>query len=120
MKEKKKTNPRDRMRLSNTRVRKWLLYHKFDQIFFKMHIRKQDTIFTQKGNYKALDLWNLFDGICFDENNRIAFFQVKTNAWAKEKPMLEFHKKYGLQILSFNVKKGTDGKWSVVCRRVIE
>jgi len=117
MKEKSKTNPRQRMRESNIRVRKWLLLNKFDQIFFKMHIRNQDTVYTQKGNYKALDLWNLFDGICFDKDDNIVFFQVKTNAWAKQEPMVQFCKKYKVSAMSFNVKK-KDGRWSVLWRNL--
>ena len=75
MKEKKKKTNRDRMRESNLRVRKWMLAHRFDQIFFKMHIRHQDTIYTQQGSYKALDLWNLFDGMCFNSADQIIFFR---------------------------------------------
>lgn len=115
-KTKQKINNRQRMRESNRRVREWMLENGFDQIFFKAHTKRPDLIYTQKGNYRAIDLWNLFDGMCFNQNNKIIFFQVKTNAWAREKPILNFCMKYELAAYSFNVKKSHDGKWSVLQR----
>ena len=65
----------------------------------------------------AQDIWNLFDGICFDSDKKIVLLQMKTNAWAKDKPFMDFIKKYkGLQILSFNVSntlKECKGKYKV-------
>ena len=113
---KQKLNNRQRMRESNRRVREWMLENKFDQIYFKAHTKRTDLIYTQKGNYRAIDLWNLFDGICFNELNEIVFFQVKTNLWAKPIPINEFCEKYGLVVLSFNVKKDPTGKWDVLMR----
>ena len=104
------------MRESNRRVREWLLKNKCDQIFFKAHTIRTDLIYTQKENYRAIDLWNLFDGICFSELNEIVFFQVKTNAWAKEEPIKEFCRKYRLDAMSFNVRKSNDGGWCVLWR----
>ena len=91
------------MRASNKLVRVWLLENKYDQIWFKPHSKRNDLVFTQKGNYLATDLWNLFDGICFSDDGLIHFLQMKTNKWAKSKPITDWIKKYGLNVLSFNV-----------------
>jgi len=97
-------NNRMRMRASNKLVREWLLENNYDQIWFKAHTSRNDLVFTQGGNYLATDLWNLFDGICFSQSGMICFLQMKTNNWAKEKPIREFLRgKYSLTVLSFNV-----------------
>jgi hypothetical protein len=66
-------------------------------------------------------LWNLFDGICFDESNRIFFLQMKTNSWAKEEPLKKFIKdKLYANVLSFNVtnnRKECKGKYKVFFRK---
>lgn len=111
---------RDRMRASNTLVREWLLTNKYDQIWFKPHTARNDVVYTQTGKYLATDLWNLFDGMCLDPAGFIVFLQMKTNAWAKEKPIKDFVKKMkGCYALSFNVNnklKGCNGKYKVFVR----
>ena len=107
------------MRDSNKLVREWLLENGYDEIWFKMHSKRNDLVFTQRGNYLATDLWNLFDGICFSSDRKIIFLQMKTNNWAKEKPLKDFVKKYGLNIISFNVSdklKESKGKYKVYVR----
>lgn len=96
-------NNRERMRVSNRLVREWLLKKGYNEIWFKPHTKRNDVVFTQKGSYLATDLWNLFDGICFSGQDTIVFLQMKTNAWAKEKPIMAFVKKTGLIVISFNV-----------------
>lgn len=97
-------NNRMRMRASNKMVREWLLKNGYNDIWFKMHSKRNDLVFTQNGNYLASDLWNLFDGICIDPSGFIVFLQMKTNSWAKEKPIKDFVKKVkGCFALSFNV-----------------
>ena len=113
-------NPRQRMRASNKLVREFLLKSGHDQIWFKAHTKFHDTIYTQDGKYNALDLWNLFDGICFDRYNQIVFLQMKTNGWAKDQPLLDFVEKYDhCRILSINVNntlKRQNGKYEVRVR----
>lgn len=113
-------NNRERMRASNLLVRKWLLENSYDSIWFKPHTVRNDLVFTQKGNYLATDLWNLFDGICFNKFGLIVFLQMKTNAWAKEKPIGDFLKNhYGFEVLSFNVTnklKECNGHYKVFMR----
>ena len=113
-------NNRERMRASNKLVREWLLQNEYDQIWFKPHTKRTDVVFTQGGKYLATDLWNLFDGICLSTSGFIVFLQMKTNSWAKEKPLKDFVKKInGCFILSFNVTnklKGCNGKYKVFVR----
>lgn len=84
-------------------VRDWLLRNGYDEIWFKPHGKRNDYVFTQKGNYMAQDIWNLFDGICISPSGHITFLQMKTNAWAKAKPFYDFRRKAESDILSFNV-----------------
>ena len=112
-------NNRQRMRASNKLVREWLLENGYDEVWFKPHTARNDLVFTQKGNYLATDLWNLFDGICFNQSNMIVFLQMKTNNWAKSKPITDWIKKYGLNVLSFNVtnkRKDCKGHYKVFVR----
>ncbi len=70
----------------------------------------------------AQDIWNLFDGICLNKDNKqfgIVFLQMKTNAWAKDKPFKDFQSKYACEILSFNVTNKLaecKGKYKVFVR----
>ncbi len=97
-------NNRQRMYVTNRMVRDWLLEKGYDQIWFKRHTKRNDIVFTQKGNYLATDLWNLFDGICLSKFGDITFLQMKTNAWAKESDLMKFIKKNkNVMVLVFNV-----------------
>lgn len=89
------------MRSSNQKVAEWLLSNGFDHIWFKPHTKRNDRVRSQKGTYLATDLWNLFDGVCVKD--QVYFLQMKTNSWAKEKPLTDFAKKYNAKIISFNV-----------------
>ena len=110
-------NPRARMRFSNRKAVLWLLKNNYDEIWLKPHTRRHDLVYTRGEWYRALDLWNLFDGICFDENNNIILLQIKTNAWAKAKPLEDFVKTHkNIRVLSMNVK-GENGKWNVYTRK---
>ena len=110
-------NPRERMRQSNRKAVMWLLKNSYDEIWLKPHTRRADLVYTRGEWYRALDLWNLFDGICFDENDNIILLQIKTNAWAKAKPLEDFVKTHkNIRVLSMNVK-GENGKWNVYTRK---
>ena len=111
-------NNRLRMRASNKLVRFWLLENGYDDIWFKAHSKRNDLVFTQKGNYLATDIWNLFDGICTGYG-KIFFLQMKTNSWAKSEPILNFVKKTNCNVLSFNVNnllKESKGNYKVYVR----
>jgi len=104
------------MRFSNRKAVNYLLSKGYDDIWLKAHGRRHDLVYTQGEWYRALDLWNLFDGICFDKDGNAVFIQIKTNAWAAEKPIKDFicDKKH-LIVLSINVKGGGK-KWDVNVR----
>ena len=110
-------NPRERMRASNRRAVNYLLSKGYDDIWLKAHGRRQDLVYTLGEWYRALDLWNLFDGICFDRDGRIILIQIKTNAWAQAQPIKDFLKdKKNLIALALNVK-GSGKKWEVLVRQ---
>ena len=60
-------NPRQRMRASNRKSVMWLLKNGYDEIWLKSHTRRTDLVYTVGEWYRALDLWNLFDGIWIRE-----------------------------------------------------
>lgn len=104
------------MRASNRKAVLWLLKNNYDEVWLKPHIRRADLIYTRGDWYRALDLWNLFDGICFDEDGNIVFLQIKTNSWAKDRPLEDFVKAHkNVKILSINVR-GIKNKWDVLFR----
>lgn len=96
-------NPRQRMRWSNRKAVEFLLDNGYDQIWLKPHTRRKDLIYTQGTWYRALDLWNLFDGICFSQTGDIFFLQIKTNRWAEEEPILKFISKRKINVIIINV-----------------
>jgi hypothetical protein len=108
------------MRSSNRKVVLYLLDKGYTEIWLKAHGRRHDLVYkdnTKNSWYRALDLWNLFDGICLDPNNGIVFLQLKTNAWAKEEPLKEWAKKTKSKVMSFNCKYSTTlKKWDVLER----
>ena len=71
-----KMNTRQRMRFSNRKAVLWLLESGYDEIWLKPHIRRSDLVYTVGEWYRALDLWNLFDGICFDAAPRVLFCRL--------------------------------------------
>lgn len=108
------------MRASNKMVREWLLQNGYDEIWFKPHGKRNDYVFTKKGNYMAQDIWNLFDGICINNWGYVYFLQVKTNNWAKKSDFEKFIRKTAqTHILSFNVtnkRKECNKKYKVLVR----
>ncbi len=110
-------NSRQRMRASNRKAVMWLLKNNYDEIWLKPHVRRADLVYTRGEWYRALDLWNLFDGICFDSDNNLVFIQIKTNSWAKEPPLKTFAETHkNIKILSINVKN-VKGSWEILTRQ---
>ena len=81
---------RQRMRFSNRKAVLWLLKNGYDDIWLKPHTKRTDLTYTQGEWYRVIDLWNLFDGICFDAEGNIILIQIKTNSWAKEEDIKDF------------------------------
>lgn len=101
------------MRVSNKLAVKWCLEHGIDDIWLKPHGKRTDTHYCKRGNYRALDLFGLFDGIAWFDR-KIVFLQIKTNKWASEKPFRHFLKDRDCFILSINVCKSKNSKiWKV-------
>ena len=110
-------NTRQRMRFSNRKAVLWLLKSGYDEIWLKPHVRRTDLVYTTGEWYRALDLWNLFDGICFDIDGNIVLIQIKTNAWASAKSINDWLKdKKNLIVLVINVK-GKGKKWDILVRK---
>ena len=110
-------NPRQRMRFSNRKAVLWLLENDYDDIWLKAHGRRHDLVYTRGEWYRALDLWNLFDGICFTDDGKVVFLQIKTNAWASEKEIKDWLiDRKDLIVLIINVK-GKGKKWEVRVRK---
>jgi len=84
-KRKAKTR-RDKMRDNNTLAREWLINKGYTQIWLKQHTRHLDMVWDhntapegqeqQVLKYMAQDMWNLFDGICFDSNGTLTFLAI--------------------------------------------
>jgi hypothetical protein len=105
------------MRFSNRKAVLWLLKNGYDEIWLKPHIRRTDLVYTAGEWYRALDLWNLFDGICFNDEGDLILIQIKTNSWAAAKPISDWLKdKNNLIVLVINVK-GKGKKWDIMVRK---
>lgn len=92
------------MRASNKLVREWLLKNGYDEIWFKPHGKRNDLVFTQRGNYLAQDIWNLFDGIAINPDGYLALLQMSTSKWHPRKDYEKFAKKVrGVEIINFLV-----------------
>ena len=110
-------NTRQRMRVSNRKAVLHLLKNGYDDIWLKPHGRRHDLVYNTGEWYRALDLWNLFDGVCFNEEGEAIFFQIKTNAWAKASPIIDFlADKKNLKVLVVNVR-GKGRKWDILVRK---
>ena len=103
---------RQRMRISNSHAVQHLLQQKYNHIWLKAHTKFKDRVVCQDHKYYALDLWNLYDGLCFDSKGFLWAIQVKTNAWAKAKPIIDFQKVYKIKCIVLNVKK-VGSRWKV-------
>ena len=116
----KKTRNRKVMYATNKEVREWLLKEDYDEIWFKPHTKRSEYVFSSKGHYLATDLWNLFDGMCFNPNGKIVLLQMKTNNWAKEEPIKKFCSTHNnIMVIVFNrTNRPVDqlGKWKLHMR----
>ena len=88
-------NRRDRMYETNKKAKKWLLDHEFDYIWFKPHHdsrkkKHKETYTTKQGVFYQTDLYNLFDGICFDNAGNVVFLQMSTGKFHPVKKYEDF------------------------------
>ena len=89
------------MRFSNRKAVLHLLGLGYDEIWLKPHVRRADLVYTRGEWYRALDLWNLFDGICFNPDGEAVYLQIKTNAWAKEQEIVDFMSDKKMLVMSW-------------------
>ena len=121
MQKEVEMNNRQRMRYSNKLAVKWLLVHGFDEIWLKRHTKRHDFHYTVKGNYVALDLWKLFDGIAIQTTRcknfkSVVFLQLKTNAWPSDNELVQWlSDKLGCYVMAINIKK-VKKKWVIFNR----
>ena len=103
------------MRATNRLAVDYLLKEGYDQIWLKPHTKFKDIVYCKSGNYRATDLWNLFDGICIGFGT-VLYIQIKTNAWAKAEPIESFIEKSGIKVLVLNAKKKSNGRYEIAQR----
>jgi len=113
-KAKKKTR-RDKMRDNNTLAREWLIKKGYSQIWLKKHDRHLDMVWDHNTapdgeepivlKYMAQDMFNLFDGICFDIRGRLVFLAIGTAF--KKIPQLEtfLEGKWGFRVVMIRVNR---------------
>tara|TARA_R110002020_G_C16222557_1_gene767781 strand:- start:817 stop:1170 length:354 start_codon:yes stop_codon:yes gene_type:complete len=106
---------RARMRASNRKAVLHLLELGYDEIWLKPHNRRADLVYTRGEWYRAIDLWNLFDGICISPQGEAIYIQIKTNAWAKDIDIINFMSDKKMLAMSINVKY-VGKKWEVLLR----
>ena len=107
---------RQRMRISNGHATKYLLQRGYNHIWLKAHTKFKDKVQCQDTRYYALDLWNLYDGLCFDTKGILWAIQIKTNAWAKASDIITFQKDHKIKPIVLNVKK-EGSRWKVFERK---
>lgn len=78
----------------------------------------KELYYTKQGNFYQTDLYNLFDGCCFDSCGNLVFLQMTTTKWHPEKEYVEFIKnRYGFRILMLRaVKKKI--RWNIETKEI--
>lgn len=95
----------------------WLINNGYDYIWLKAHTdarnnRFKETYLTKDGVFFSRDIYNLFDGICFDPEGVLTFIQLSTTNYHPEPPYHKFLEgKKGFKILMLRAKKRK--KWTV-------
>jgi hypothetical protein len=116
-------NRRKTMYNTNRLAREWLFRNGYDLIWLKPHLdaRKKkfkDFYHTRQGTFYATDIYNLFDGMCFDSTGQITMLQISTTNFHSEEPYAKFMEgKKGFKILLIKaVKKGRS--WLVKTKQI--
>ena len=103
---------------TNKLCKDWLIQNHYDFIWLKPHIdarlsKFKETYLTKDGAFYARDIYNLFDGICFDSAGVLTFIQLSTTNYHKEEPYMEFLKdKKGFRVLMLRAIKKKN-RWLV-------
>ena len=97
-------NNRERMRASNRYAVDWLLEDNYYDVWLKPHVKNQDRVYHPDGNYWATDLWNMWDGISW-KDDELWFIAIKTNKWHSEKAIRGWlQNREGVHAIAINVK----------------
>lgn len=113
-------NRRHVMYRTNRLARTWLLQNDYDMIWLKPHLdnRKiKDFYYTKNGTFQMTDIYNLFDGLCFDQHGTPTFLQISTTNFHPEGPYQEFIKDKACKILLIKVVK-KNGKSQVQAKNI--
>lgn len=108
---------------TNKLCKDWLIENGYDFIWLKPHIdarlsKFKETFLTRQGVFYARDIFNLFDGICFDSDGVLTFIQLSTTNYHKEEPYLEFIKnKKGFRVLMLRAVKKKN-RWQVQTKEI--
>jgi len=97
-------NTRQKMHITNSKIRKWLVENEFEYIYFFPHLRFQK-------DYHLEDL--SFDGIAW-KNKLLYLMQFKTNVKPSQKILEQYREvgqKYGCKLVWITTVKGN----GVVC-----
>ena len=69
-------NNRERMRASNRHAVDHLLSTGHYDIWLKPHVKNKDRVYHPDGNYWQTDLWNMWDGISW-KDDELHFLAIK-------------------------------------------
>ena len=103
------------MRDNNTLCREWLINKGYTEIWLKQHNHHLDTVWSYNTapegeepiilKYKAQDMWNLFDGICYNKKGDLTFLALGVQ-FKKIKELEVFLKeKQGFGVLMMKVNR---------------
>lgn len=118
VKGRPKMNRRQRMYQTNKLAKKWLFQNDYDFIWLKPHLDNRrnhfkDWYHTKAGSIQQTDIYNLFDGFCFDHLGYLVFLQISTTNFHGIQPYEDFiMNKKGISILMLKAVK-TKNKWII-------
>lgn len=117
---------RDTMRNTNRLCREWLLENKYDYIWLKPHFDSRKKMFKDffhtrtNGKVFSQDVFNLFDGICFESTGMLTFLQLSTTNYHPEQPYRDFiSDKFGFKILLMRTVKKKN-RWQVQTKEILD
>lgn len=94
------------MRDSNRHATAELQRQGYDEILWFPHTRHGNLHYSKKrGNYRGIDLWNMWDGECINSDGEAVHLAVKTNRWDSAKKINAWlQDKKNFKVLAINVK----------------
>lgn len=103
-------NPRQKMRQSNQKARKWLKeVFKANVVWIQRHTRWHTLAIIDGENIYSADIFGKYDAIVI-KNKIVWFVQIKTNCLPNQTEHLEFAKRFGLNVLLINIRDKKEPK----------